>query len=195
MMPAKDVDSQVATTAPILFYSHHQDRPYWWCSNFADFPVYYKRRVWRHSEAPFQWEKFNGTDPKHGEAIKQALTPHQAAALGRDRTHPLRQDWDKPVTFELDAQLAELWQQFVGVPMLTKDWAMLEVVRCKFKQHSELQDWLLETGYLMLIEHTEKDRYWADNGDGSGKNMLGKILMIVREEIRRKRAARKAKRR
>ncbi|KAF9194169.1 hypothetical protein BGZ50_006648 [Haplosporangium sp. Z 11] len=32
-------------------------------------------------------------------------------------------------------------------------------------------------------EHTKNDRYWADGGDGTGKNMLGKILMEVREKI------------
>lgn len=28
------------------------------------------------------------------------------------------------------------------------------------------------------------DRYWGDGGDGSGKNMLGKILMRVRDNLR-----------
>jgi predicted NAD-dependent protein-ADP-ribosyltransferase YbiA (DUF1768 family) len=28
------------------------------------------------------------------------------------------------------------------------------------------------------------DRYWGDGGDGSGKNMLGKILMRVRDDLR-----------
>lgn len=28
------------------------------------------------------------------------------------------------------------------------------------------------------------DDYWGDGGDGSGKNMLGRILMQVRESLR-----------
>ena len=36
----------------------------------------------------------------------------------------------------------------------------------------------------MLIEHTKNDSYWADGGDGSGLNKLGKILMKVREKLR-----------
>ena len=36
-----------------------------------------------------------------------------------------------------------------------------------------------------IIEHTSKDSYWGDGGDGSGRNMLGKTLMLVREELRR----------
>jgi predicted NAD-dependent protein-ADP-ribosyltransferase YbiA (DUF1768 family) len=43
---------------------------------------------------------------------------------------------------------------------------------------------LLNTGDLKLIEHTQNDRYWADGLDGSGKNMLGILLMRLREELR-----------
>lgn len=35
-----------------------------------------------------------------------------------------------------------------------------------------------------IIEHTENDDYWGDGGDGKGKNMLDKILMKVREELK-----------
>jgi predicted NAD-dependent protein-ADP-ribosyltransferase YbiA (DUF1768 family) len=33
---------------------------------------------------------------------------------------------------------------------------------------------------------TENDSYWGDGGDGSGRNMLGQVLMRVREELRGK---------
>jgi len=36
-----------------------------------------------------------------------------------------------------------------------------------------------------LVENTANDHYWGDGGDGSGKNMLGKILMQVRDELRK----------
>jgi len=34
------------------------------------------------------------------------------------------------------------------------------------------------------VEHTDNDSYWADGGDGSGRNMLGVLLMSVRKELR-----------
>jgi predicted NAD-dependent protein-ADP-ribosyltransferase YbiA (DUF1768 family) len=43
---------------------------------------------------------------------------------------------------------------------------------------------LLATGDAILIEHTRNDDYWADGGDGSGKNKLGLLLMQVREELK-----------
>ena len=61
---------------------------------------------------------------------------------------------------------------------------MLEVVRAKFTQHDDLKAILLGTGDAKLVEHTEKDSYWGDGGDGSGKNRLGQILMKVRDELR-----------
>ena len=40
------------------------------------------------------------------------------------------------------------------------------------------------SGDAKLVEHTENDSYWGDGGDGSGRNMLGQILMQVRDELR-----------
>ena len=42
---------------------------------------------------------------------------------------------------------------------------------------------LMGTGDAKLVEHTENDDYWGDGGDGSGKNMLGQILMRIRAEL------------
>ena len=61
---------------------------------------------------------------------------------------------------------------------------MYEVLVEKFTQHQDIQSELLATEDAELIEHTRNDSYWADGGDGTGKNMLGKLLMRVREFIR-----------
>ena len=81
--------------------------------------------------------------------------------MGRDRKRPLRRDWES-----------------------VKEQIMLEAVRAKFTQHDDLKQTLLGTGNATLVEHTDNDSYWADGGDGSGKNRLGHILMQVREELR-----------
>jgi ribA/ribD-fused uncharacterized protein len=61
---------------------------------------------------------------------------------------------------------------------------MTVAVRAKFRQHDDIRKVLLATGETPLVEHTTNDRFWGDGGDGSGKNMLGKILMQVRGELR-----------
>jgi len=53
----------------------------------------------------------------------------------------------------------------------------------KFTQNSALRSLLLSTGKRTLVEHTANDKFWGDNGDGTGQNMLGKILMEVRQEL------------
>lgn len=58
-------------------------------------------------------------------------------------------------------------------------------VSCCAVPGTDLTRLLLATGDAKLVEHTEQDDYWGDGGDGSGKNMLGRILMEVREELRR----------
>lgn len=129
-------------------------------SNFASYPISLKERVWPTSEHYFQAQKFAGTE--HEEAIRQEKSPMIAARMGRDRTKPFRSDWD-----------------------LVKDAIMREAVRAKFSQHAELRKILLATGDAVIVEHTQNDSYWGDGGDGSGQNMLGRILMEIREELRR----------
>jgi ribA/ribD-fused uncharacterized protein len=63
---------------------------------------------------------------------------------------------------------------------------MRTAVRAKFTQHKSLQETLLSTGDAILVEHTVNDSYWGDGGDGTGKNMLGKILVEIRDELKKK---------
>jgi predicted NAD-dependent protein-ADP-ribosyltransferase YbiA (DUF1768 family) len=42
------------------------------------------------------------------------------------------------------------------------------------------------TGNAELVEHTTNDHYWADGGDGTGRNMLGVLLMELRAELRQR---------
>jgi hypothetical protein len=55
----------------------------------------------------------------------------------------------------------------------------------KFSQHPEFKKKLLDTEDKLIIEHSSNDNYWADGGDGLGKNMLGVLLMQVREILLR----------
>ena len=143
--------------APIEFY--RVDDPYGTFSNFASYPIELKSVTWPTSEHYFQAQKFAGT--VHEEMIRGAASPTIAAKMGRDRQRPLRTDW---------AQV--------------KNDIMREAVRAKFNQHRILREQLLATGDAPLIEHTKNDSYWGDGGDGRGQNMLGRILMEIRSELK-----------
>ncbi|GAQ91199.1 hypothetical protein KFL_007420040 [Klebsormidium nitens] len=53
---------------------------------------------------------------------------------------------------------------------------MLTAVRAKFTQHRTLRVVLLQTGVRELVEHGA-DAFSGDGLDGSGKNVLGEILV------------------
>lgn len=129
-------------------------------SNFAAFPIRLKGKTWPTSEHYFQAQKFD--DDEHREAIRKSNSPMIAARMGRSRKLPLRRDWES-----------------------VKDSVMREAVLAKITQHEELRTLLLSTGDAVLVEHTSNDSYWGDGGDGSGKNRLGRILMEIRESLKR----------
>lgn len=67
-----------------------------------------------------------------------------------------------------------------------RDGVMYRVLLAKFSQHEDLRSTLLDSHPAVLVEHAHGDPYWGDAGDGTGQNMLGRTLMAVREELRRR---------
>jgi len=97
--------------------------------------------------------------PSFSCGVLTKLNPSEAKRLGR-RVR-LRSDWEQ-VKYDV----------------------MLDVVRAKFNQHPDLAQKLLATGDEELVEGNDwGDTYWGVC-NGRGKNMLGKILMRVRAELR-----------
>ena len=141
----------------IQFYSTSDE--YGCFSNFVRSWIGLKGRSWPTVEHYFQAQKFPGTE--HEEAIRLCKSPMIAKRMGRSRQNRLREDWER-----------------------VKDAAMREAVLAKFTQHADLRAVLLGTGDAVLVEHTQNDAYWGDGGDGTGRNMLGQVLMSVREELR-----------
>jgi ribA/ribD-fused uncharacterized protein len=152
-----DNEEAVASQGTIYFYST-QDI-FGFLSNFSRYPIVIGGHTWPTVEHYFQAQKFAGTE--YFGAILHAASPTIAARMGRSRQRPLRSDWEE-----------------------VKDEIMHEALLAKFTQHPDLRERLLETGEAGIVEHTARDRYWADGGDGSGRNMLGRLLMRVRDELR-----------
>lgn len=151
---AASQESCDAASKTIRFYSVNKD--FGEFSNFALFPIALNGETWPTSEHFFQAQKFE--DSEYRQKIRKTESPMNAAKLGRDRKRKLRNDWETVK---------------VGI--------MRHAVLAKFSQYEELRSLLLSTGTATLVEHTENDSFWGDGGDGSGQNMLGKILMEVRE--------------
>ena len=105
------------------------------------------------------------TNPEHQEKIRANVSPTSAKRSGKAKTG-FRADWSA-----------------------VKDDVMLKALRAKFAQHEDLKEQLVATGNGYLVEHPKRDKYWGDGGDGGnntkGQNMLGKLLVKVREEIKK----------
>jgi N-glycosidase YbiA len=142
----------------ILFYRVNE--PYGCFSNFSRHQIVIEGETWPTTEHYFQAMKFAG-DPERRERIRLADNAREAKALAWAPDAAVRSDWNS-----------------------VRDEVMLVALRAKFTQHEDLKSTLLGTGTKELVEHTTNDRYWADGGDGTGKNVLGKLLIRVREELR-----------
>jgi hypothetical protein len=68
-----------------------------------------------------------------------------------------------------------------------KDDVMRRALRAKFEQHEDICDRLLATGEATLIEKTSGDYYWGCGTKGTGRNMLGVLLMELREALQNER--------
>ncbi len=142
----------------IYFYSPLEE-PYGCFSNFSPHGVELDGLWWPTVEHFFQAQKFAGTP--HAEAILRAGSPKRAKELGQSRRQPLRSDWEA-----------------------VKEEVMRRAVLRKFELHHGIRALLLSTGVEELVENAPSDYYWGCGRDGSGKNMLGRILMEVRETLR-----------
>ncbi len=147
---------------PIYFYGS-KEQPYGCFSNFSAHGFELDGLWWPTSEHYFQAQKFAGSP--HVEEVRRAQSPKQAAMRGRSRARPLRADWEQ-----------------------VKDEVMRRGVLRKFETHADLRATLLGTGDEEIVENAPGDYYWGCGSDGSGKNMLGQILMEVRAILREREA-------
>ena len=133
---------------------------YGYFSNFSPHGFELDGKYWPTSEHYYQSKKFAETEIQ--EEIRQAKTPHDAYKIRKDKSKKIRQDWEE-----------------VKVDIMRK------VVLRKFETHPKIQRILLSTGDEDIVENSPTDYFWGCGADGTGKNMLGKILMEVREQLRK----------
>lgn len=157
---------KAAETPEIRFYRSNE-KPYGVFSNLHRTSVTFEGQVFPTAEHAYQAGK--AVKPAVRDWILSAPTP----ALVAMAAHGLY-TWD----------IVPNWSKI-------KFDRMRGVLRAKFSQHSDLRDLLLSTGDARLVEAGTTDnavnRLWGEV-NGKGKNMLGVLLMEVREELRKAQA-------
>lgn len=131
---------------------------YRFLSNFFPCPVEMDRRLYRTVEHAYQAAKTILNEERS--QIQACMNPGQAKKLGRKVT--LSSNWE-----------------YVKVKV------MADLVRQKFSKEP-FRTWLIATGAEEIQEgNTWGDSYWGINlRTGQGENMLGRILMMIREELK-----------
>jgi ribA/ribD-fused uncharacterized protein len=130
-------------------------------SNFFPCTVHYGGEEYPTAEHAYQAAKT--PDRRWRERIRKAPTPGNAKAYGR--TVPLREDWEE---IKVAVMFGVLFHKFVANPPLMRR--------------------LLATAPAYLEEGTLwHDRFWGvctcTQCHGMGKNVLGKLLMHVRDQL------------
>lgn len=115
---------------------------------------------WPSVEHYYQAMKFD--DARYRERIRQANHPRRARKLGRNRLKRRRKGWHQ-----------------------VKTTVMTRGVYTKCRTHPEIAGTLLATGDRMLIENSNYDYFWGCGRDRRGENAYGKVLMNVREQLRK----------
>jgi ribA/ribD-fused uncharacterized protein len=151
--------SSVAQRDGFLYFYNQNNALTAFLGNFYPCSITYNGLTFSCSEAAFQAAKFN-----HMPSLQQALCKLDGDGAWRyAQKHKAQQrnDW-------LQVNVTE----------------MKNILLEKFKDPA-LKKLLVETGDAYLVEHTPvkgRDVFWADDCDGTGKNMLGQLLMQVRQE-------------
>ena len=144
------------TAQRVRFYEHD----FYVLSNFSAFTLLWRGRRWDTSEAAYHSEKFPNL-PELYDLIRDAPSAHEAYKIA-ERNKPLRRpDWDS-----------------VKVDI------MRGILRAKAKQHEYVRRKLLDTGDRELVEDSWRDDFWGWGPDRNGQNMLGRLWMEVRDELR-----------
>jgi len=126
-------------------------------SNFSAHRVEYMGETFATSEHAYQTLKF--ADPAMRAKIKNAPSAFLAREFGQ----------------------AEQGR----TPNFDKVNVIKDIMRAKIRQHEDVRRALESTGdAIILKDHPDDDGFWGTGPDGKGQNVMGKIWMELRGEMR-----------
>jgi ribA/ribD-fused uncharacterized protein len=151
------MNHKLDTDKQVFFY----EQDFYVLSNFSAFTLMWKGIRFDTSEAAYHWEKFVDCDPEVQDMIQFAPSAHEAFKIAESQKSLRRRDWDD-----------------VKVDI------MRDILRAKAAQHEYVRRKLLATGDRELVEDSWRDDFWGWGPNRDGQNMLGKLWMEVRSELR-----------
>jgi ribA/ribD-fused uncharacterized protein len=139
------------------------DGPYGCFSNFYPCTFTYAGRKFNCSEQAFMWAKATYfKDDETAIKIMSESDPKKIKKLGRTVKDFNDEEWSK-VRYNF----------------------MLTINMAKYSQNEDLKNILLSTINRTIVEDSPFDYIWGIGKNGTGQNLLGKVLMETRDWLRR----------
>lgn len=134
---------------------------YYMLSNLSAHAIMFEDKLYPTSEHAYQASKF--VDEKIIEDIRAAASPLLAKSIAKSNfgTATEKKNWK-----------------------INKVSTMEQILLAKLNQHEEVRLALLSTGDKVVAEDSPTDYFWGIGEDGSGKNMLGKLWVKLRDELK-----------
>lgn len=133
-------------------------------TNFSPHPVVFTTggRTYhaKTAEHAYQWSKFYRSNHAHARDILRASTPAAAKRLGK---YP---------------GIDRAWSRERSVVL------MKALLQLKVDQHPAVKTALMSTGNATLVHKAPWDSFWGDGKNGRGQNVLGKLWMEIRTELK-----------
>lgn len=145
------------TATQVFFY----EQDFYVLSNFSAFNVNVFGRDFPTAEHAYHWRKFCDKEATIACIIRLARSAHEAFKLAEQHRDKQHKNWNAIRLFE-----------------------MRLILRAKAEQHEYVRRKLLATGDRELIENSWRDDFWGWGENRDGKNMLGKLWMEIRAELR-----------
>lgn len=138
-------------------YFYNKNEPYYEFTNFYKAKIVVDNITYLTSEHFYQCSKFSKSSKEWIE-MHNATSAREVFKLAKKYKNIRRKDWND-----------------------IKDDIMEIALIAKFTQNEDLKKLLISTNDKILVEASPYDNYWGYGPDEKGKNMLGILLMKVRD--------------
>jgi ribA/ribD-fused uncharacterized protein len=150
------VNHKLDTDSRVFFY----EQDFYVLSNFSAFRVIYGGSDYDTAEHAYHAQKFPNA-PSIRNEIRCARSAHDAFKIAQASAYAVVANWNE---------------------------RRVDIMRCilcaKVEQHEYVRRKLLATGDRELIEDSWRDNFWGWGPNRDGVNMLGKLWMQVRAQLR-----------
>lgn len=150
--------NRLDTPEQVRFY----ENDFYVLSNFSSFQLMWRGTKFPTSEHAYHWEKFAYRSLAIADMVAGAVSAHEAYKVAERYKNRRREDWDT-----------------------VKVSIMKDILREKVRQHDYVRTKLLATNDRLLVEDSWRDDFWGWGPNRNGLNMLGKLWMEVRDEVRK----------